>query len=126
MNNLEKLKTLDAENFWNAVQKLNSSTVREYVDFIAYLNSEDDNLMHFLKSKGDCKVVPSEMEIINCLTHGREITESEKRIYISQHTKKAVVLDKMIRFGKTYLKVVTEDGILESVPEELVIMEEIS
>ena len=96
MNNLEKLKTLDAENFWNAVQKLDGSTFREYVDFIAYLNSEDDNLMHFLKSKGECKVVPSEMEIINCLTHGREITESEKRIYISQHTKKAVVLDKMM------------------------------
>jgi len=106
MTNLERLKALDAEKFWKEIEILETHHGKKYIDYIAYLNSEDNDIMHFVKHEGRCKIIPSEMEIINCCNaaaaQGRELTESEKEIYIATHSKHGLILKRTEMFGTDY------------------------
>ncbi len=59
MKNLERLKSLDAEKFWKETAKLYQHPAKAYIDYTAYLNSEDENILHFVMHHGECKVIES-------------------------------------------------------------------
>ncbi len=126
MTNLENLKLLSAYDFWNEVTNLKRHVLHEYIDYPAYLESEDANLLDFVKHEGYCKVKPSEAELIvrcnEAAAQGRAMTESEKSLYIAEHTKTMMILKRGIfRFGEPYVVVCDMENMsMMSVPENLV------
>lgn len=84
MTNFERLtQTKSVEQFWNEVKELNAHKLSPFIDFIAFLKSEDPNLMHFVKAIGEDELLPSEAEMImhNCTT------ENDKLLYQQMHKK---------------------------------------
>ena len=104
--------------------------MHEYIGvdgYIAYLNSESSNLLDFVKHEGYCKVRPSEAELMmhcnEANMQGRALTESEKLLYIAEHTQTMMVLKRggIFRFGEPYVVVCdTKSMTLMNVPECLV------
>lgn len=90
MTNFEKLKALPSEKFWERISELTSNPLTEYIDVPAWLDSETEDVSCFVKSKGECLVKPSELEIILC-SHSRN--ETEKDMYTMTHSKRMKVLE---------------------------------
>ena len=108
MTNLEKLKLLDAEEFVKETVKLYQHPAKKYIDYTAYLDSEDENILHFVRHHGECKVIESEKVFANI---------SEEK---SENQKQAYLLERVKRYGQDYAMVLTEGKVM-IVPESNII-----
>lgn len=63
MTNRQVLEGLDTKTFLQQMRALFQNPFAQYIAFDEYLDSEDINLLHFIKHKGKCVVKPSEMEL---------------------------------------------------------------
>ena len=120
MTNIERLHNMNAQELTTEFERYAQYPLREYLDMEKYMNGESTLLSDFLKTEGTCQVIPTEMEIMNVL--GKDATETERDLYIKEHTKTLPVLEKHKSiFGNSYV-VVAEGGQKMSVPETYVII----
>lgn len=87
------------------MSRLQKHPAKSYIDYAAYLNSEDDNIINFVNHKGKCKVV------LSCINDERTIEE---------YTKNGYLLKWIERFGQEYAVVLTEENIM-SVPKSKIV-----
>lgn len=105
MNNFEYLKSFDdVHSFWETIERLMNEPLYKHIDMEAFLSSEDNEPLNFLKTDGYCEVLPSEMELASAL--GKNATEKQKADYVEQHRKRMPVLSRNeTRFGQPYVVV---------------------
>lgn len=104
MTNWEKIKSLPVEEVIQKFKTLFETPLKQYIDYEAYLKSEDKELKHFLKADKFCKVQPCEAEILNVL--GGNATEEQRAFYVITHSKEMPILEeKVYRFGYEYVRV---------------------
>ncbi len=125
MTNFDALKQLSPEEFWQKVQKLNKQNLSEYIDYVAWLKSEDTNLEHFICSNEVIEVYPSEAELIamqnehNIRFSSKEkLTDTEIEIYRQQNKKEHIYLGKTQIFGEPYVTTIYH-GQVQNVPEKI-------
>lgn len=109
MNNFERLtQTKSVEDFWKEIQELNSHKLAPFIDFPAFLKSEDANLMHFVKAIGEGELLPSEAEMImhNCTT------ENDKLLYQQMHKKSVLILEKTQICGEPHFTICNRLGMM--------------
>ena len=116
---------MDPEKFWEEVKKLNSNRLSQYIDYVAYLNSEDGKLEDFLKTDEMIEVFPSEAEIVSYhneknlkFSINERISDAEKAIYRLQHKKCLPFLGDTQILGMNYV-IVAENGGICKVPESM-------
>lgn len=114
MTNFDRLTQLNSvEQFWEEIEKMKSHKLAPYIDFVAYLKSEDSVIAHFIKAIGECKLLPSEAEMV---TNGCK-TEADRETYRNLHQRSAYVLEEGMMLGNPYYTVTdTEGTILWQVP----------
>ena len=123
MTNLERLKQMDAEDFWKSVMRLRNNRLSEYIDYVAYLNSESDNIGDFVKYEEVIEVYPSEADIISyqnernlALSTNEKLTDAEREEYRQQHKKECPYLGNEQYFGMNY-SIVIMNGEIWKIPE---------
>jgi hypothetical protein len=114
MINRERLQSLNTADFWEEVSRLKCHSLEEFINYTAFLDSEDPEIMHFVKSLGECWVAPSETDT--------KISEIEKSA--PPKPKKGILLKHRTFYGQPYAVVYIEDYSTSyiSVPEKLVTM----
>lgn len=109
MTNLESLKTLSAVDFWKEVTKLQKNPFGQYINFEQYLNSEDNDITHFLKAIGMCKVVPPEEKIKayenSYRIMGKVLTEKDFNDYVREESKFMPLLEETCIYNMKYYTV---------------------
>ena len=108
MTNLEKLKLLDAEEFVKETVKLYQHPAKKYIDYTAYLNSEDENILHFVRHKGRCRM--------------KEISADLHRTDLYEEPEYGIVVEERSYFSADYVIVLTNSGQIMSVPKERIEM----
>jgi hypothetical protein len=119
LSNFEKLCALSPEDFWKRVTELQMTSLSNHIDFPAWLRSDKEDPLDFLKSIGECLVKPTETELI---AMGIADNETEKDMYIATHSKRMKLLEKHIRFNNSDYSVVAdlERGLIVKVPSGLI------
>ncbi len=114
MTNFERLKKNEStEAFWTEVVELSKHRLAPYIDFPAFLRSEDPNVLHFVKKIGRGMLLPSEAEMLACGCQ----TEASKLLYQQSHKKRVFILEDTSLYGKPYYTVCDVLGIaVEQVP----------
>lgn len=108
--NIEKLKELPTSEFWNAIKNLAANHFKEYIDYEAWLDSENENINDFISNEGTVVVKPSKAEI-TCfknsykLEHGKKPSEKEIEDYIASMTEEVLLLEKTSVYNKPYYTV---------------------
>lgn len=125
MTNFERLKALLPDEFWQKVNALVKHGLAEHIDYIAWLNSEDEELEHFIRSNEVVEVYPSEAELIslqnehNIKYNTREkLSDTEIEAYKQQNKKEYIFLGKTQMFGNPYVTIV-RNGQVWNVPENI-------
>ena len=118
MTNLERMRSLPMKEFLEEIDRLISYPFYRYLDREAYLNSENEDLTSFLKTKGVCRVKPSEMELISVL--GDDASESEREMYTLTHMKTMPVLERTGGISPHIVAADIQNGRIISVPSFLV------
>ena len=125
MNNFDKIKSLGSDEFWKEMVRLVKHNLSEYIDYTAWLESEDENLEHFLKSDEIIEVYPSEAELIalhnehNVKFNTKErLSDTEIEAYRQQNKKEYLYLGKTKMFGTPYVTIV-RNGQVWNVPENI-------
>lgn len=109
MTNREKLAELSTEDFWQEINRISKHRATVYIDYVKYLDSEDSDITHFIKSQGKCLVRPTIAEKLAAYIAESEIPE----------TKTALLLGNRQIFDAHYAVVFMNDCIC-SVPIECV------
>lgn len=108
MSNLDKLKQLDSKAFWEQIVSLRNG-LSEYIDYPAWLDSDDADLTHFLKSNERIVVYPTEAEITSFVNETKLIngscSDSDIEYYKDQHKMELFVLEHEIIYGRDYITV---------------------
>lgn len=107
MTNFERLtRAKSVEQFWSEVKELNEHKLSPYIDYPAFLKSEDPNLMHFVKAIGEAKLLPSETEMI--MNHCK--SEADRLLYQQLHQRSVLILEKTTMFCEPYYVVCNKLG----------------
>ena len=62
MTNREQLNQLSTQDFVSKMHDIFCYPFIEYTDIVAYFDSEDPDMKHFIKHEGVCTVMPSDVE----------------------------------------------------------------
>lgn len=111
--NFEKLKALSPEEFWREICTLQNKPLFSFTDFPAWLDSTDADLMHFVRTIGNCKVYPSEAEMLcaGCKT------DADKGLYRQTHCREMLLLEETKLYGEPYYTVTDAQGtMIQKVP----------
>ena len=113
MTNFEQWKGMSESEALQFFEELFKSPFTNYIDKKAYLESEDNDIKHFIQYEAYAVVPPSEAELLSQQFN----TETERMIYTKQHTKKMPVLQKTTMFGAEYVILAdTENNMICKVP----------
>lgn len=114
MTNIERIKAMNTENFINTMFSLHNCKFRKYVDLIAYMNGESENLSDYLNVKYYALFTPCEMEIkafeIACADF-----DFDERKLIEDHSRILPVVDEYSLQGYTFCVVVNEYNNIEKI-----------
>ncbi len=106
MSNFDRLKQLDSKVFWESIESLRNG-LSKYIDYPAWLDSDDADLTHFLRSDEKILVYPSEAEIANFVNETKLINGSCSDLDIAyfkhQHKSEYSVLGHEVIFGHDYV-----------------------
>lgn len=109
MTNREKLAELSTEDFWQEINRISKHKATVYIDYVKFLDSEDSDITHFIKSQGECLVRPTTAEKVAAYIAESKIPE----------TKTALLLGKRQIFDMLYAVVFMNNNIC-SVPFETI------
>ena len=71
MTNRERYEALPTGEYVLKIRELFRHQFAEHIDFDKFLDSEDEDITHFIRHHGKCRVKPSEMELkTNCNAAG--------------------------------------------------------
>lgn len=101
VSNKERLASLSSADFYSEVSALINHRLSKYIDYEAYFDSSDANLIHFLRSKGMCYATPSETQIQAARNEGTLINEE----WLKANTKNYEVLDFCKIYDNDYVTV---------------------
>ena len=63
MTNRERNEALPTGEYVTKIRKLFQQQFAEHIDFDKFLDSEDEDITHFIRHHGKCRIKPSEMEL---------------------------------------------------------------
>ena len=86
MTNREKLATLSTADFWAEINDIKDFGLAEYTDFVAFLDSDDPEISHFVKHLGECWIAPSEADIKVSQNENSEPPKPRKGIVLGYRT----------------------------------------
>ncbi len=103
MSNLDKMKSMDNEELTSFIEKNMRSVFHKYIDYAAFLQSDDEDIMHFLIPKEQIILGPTQAELVSAL--GLAASDEEKARYIESHKKVMIKLEDCSMFGHPYVAV---------------------
>lgn len=117
--NKDRLNKLSAVDFWKEISALHSHPFREYIDYVAYLNSADSDITHFVNSLGFCYVKPSVAHMQEALNEGKDIDFD----WFVENCKECILLKYEKMYGEEYAVVADLENMkIISVPRNKVVI----
>ena len=101
MTNFEYLKNFeDASSFWETIETFICEPMYKYVDMAAFLNSDSNEPLDYLRTIGKCFVLMTSAGV------DESWSEEQRREHILQHGVEMPILQRNIqRFRSTYVMV---------------------
>ena len=113
MTNRQRLEKLPTHEFVEALRDV-FRRQNKYTNIEAWFDGEDEDLMHYIKTKGLVTTVPSEYEVKayenECRASGKPVDKGILDAYIKDHTRVYPHLDDVTMLGTKYVVVYNTDA----------------
>lgn len=64
MNNFETFSLMCPERFWEKIENLIDNPLRKYIDYVAWLQDTDRNILSFVKTIGKCRFDNKDFDLL--------------------------------------------------------------
>lgn len=113
MTNRQRLEKLPTHEFVEALRDV-FRRQNKYTNIEAWFDGEDEDLMHYIKTKGLVTTVPSEYEVKayenECKAAGKPVDKGILDKYVEDHTRVYPHLDDVTMLGTKYVVVYNTDA----------------